>query len=164
MRNIPILGILLSVLVGCSNEAPPDATLPSPLLTADSDRLWVLLRASRVGDGRECPEHYLRPDDARYQGLAQKCGFWTRNFTDYLRINDYPTIEYQHLQQRVYWQWYIDKRNTIQECRNTLGALPIPSPIETREEHYRLRNQCDPYDDARNNLKQTPSELRIRYK
>ena len=155
---------MMAVLVACSNEVPTGASVPSPLLVGDTDRLWMLLRASRVGDGRECQGHYLYLNDRRYQGLAQKCDFWTHNLADYLLLNGYSTIEYQHLQESEYWRWFVDKRNSIQECRNRLGVLPIPTPAQRSEEHYQLRNACDPYDDARNNHALTPTELGIKYR
>lgn len=163
MKSTVLVAIAIAVLSGCAEETPPGATLASPLLAADRDRLWILLRASRLGDGRDCQQHYLVPGDPRYQGLEQKCDFWTRNFVDYLALNGFPTVEHQHLQHKAYWQWFVAKRAEIQACRNTLGVLSIPSTAEARKEHYRHRNQCDPFDDAINNRKLTPTELRIQY-
>ena len=163
MKGTVLVAISIAVLSGCAEETPSDATFASPLLTADRDRLWILLRASRLGDGRDCQQHYLKPDDPRYQELEQKCDFWTRNFADYLRLNGFPSIERQHLQQTAYWQWYVAKRAAIQACRNALGVLSIPSTAEDRKEHYRHRNQCDPFDDAINNKKMTLTELGIQY-
>lgn len=159
-KTHPII-LLLLVIAACGDEPPIDA--PSPLLTADSDRLWILLRASRVGNGVKCSEFFQHPEDPRYKGLRSSCDVWTRNVADYLRVNGFPTVEYQHLQQRAYWQWFDHTRNTIQDCRNRLGVLPVPSSIEWREEHYRSRNECDPYDHLRNNQHRTPADLGIRY-
>ena len=151
----------MGLTIGCADDAPTTAT--SPLLGGDTDHLWILIRAARVGDARECAAHYLKPDDPRFLGVEKKCDAWTRDFADYLSMNGFPTVEHQHLKEPMYWQWFVDKKNAIQECRNHLGVLPIPSPAERREEHYRLRNACDPFGDARNNRKLTPVELGIRY-
>lgn len=163
MKSTVLVAISIAVLSGCAEDTPPGTALPSPLLTADRDRLWILLRASRLGDGRDCQEHYLVADDPRYQGMEQKCDFWTRNFADYLLLNGFPTIEQQHLQQTAYWQWFVQKRAEIQACRNALGVLAVPSTAEARREHYRHRNQCDPFDDAINSKKMTLTELGIQY-
>lgn len=158
------LGALLMLMAACSNEPGNEASSPSPLLTADSDRLWILARASRVGDGRQCKDLYLNSGDTRYRGLEQQCDFWSRDYADYLRINGFPTIDHQHLTDPSYWQWYIDKRSHVQTCRNSLGVLPVQSPIAERGEHYRQRNKCDPYDDAVINQKQSlADDLGIRY-
>lgn len=153
----------LVLMTGCADETANEASLPSPLLTADSDRLWILARASRAGDGRKCKDLYLNPDDPRYQGLEQQCDSWTRDYADYLRINGFPTIEYQHLKEAVYWQWYLDKRQQISDCLTSVGNLSLTARGPERAEHARRRNECDPYDDARNNQELTPADLGIRF-
>ena len=162
-KVIPLFAVIC-VLAGCSKEAPPGATSPSPLLTADRDRLWILLRASPVGDGRACDDYYLNPDDPRYQGRAQQCDFWTRHFADFLRINGFPMIEHQHLKEPAYWQWYVEKRGLISHCIKAVGTLSVTATGHEMAEHARLKHECDPYDDARNNQDMTPANLGIRYK
>ena len=163
MNNILLLGLLTCLAAACTEEPADSASSPSPLLTADLDRLWVLARASRVGDGRECKELYLQPDDPRYQGRIRQCDFWTRDYADYLRLNGFSTIEHLHLQEPAYWQWYLDKRSRISDCRKALTTLAIPSTGEQRAVHRRRRNACDPYDDALNNQDRLPNELGIQY-
>ena len=158
------LGALLMLIAACSNESGNEASSPSPLLTADSDHLWILARASRVGDGRKCKDLYLNSDDPRYQGLEEQCDFWSRHYADYLRINGFPTIEQQHLKEPVYWQWYLNKRRTQLDCVNALGIPAVTVRGAEREAHRRRKNECDPYDDAVNNQKQSPVyDLGIRY-
>lgn len=154
---------LLVVLFGCSDTTPGDAAAPSPLLSADPDRLWILARASKVGDGRNCKEHYLAPDDPRYQALSEKCDRWSRHYAEYLALNGFPTIEHPHLQQPVYWEWYISKRQQISKCWSDIGDLPVTASGAERAEHTRQRNACDPYDDARKNYGKTPSDLGVRF-
>ena len=132
--------------------------------TADSDRLWILSRASRVGDGRKCTDLYLRPDDPRYQGLTQQCDSWTRDYADYLRLNGFPTIGYAHFQEPVYWEWYLDKRQQISDCVTAIGSVSLTATSAERAEHTRRRRACDPYDDAMYNEKRsTTNDLGIRY-
>ncbi len=152
------------LIAACGDEPAIEASSPSPLVNADSDRLWILSRASRVGDARKCADLYLKPDDPRYQGLTPQCDFWTRDYADYLRLNGFPTIEYAHLQDRVYWEWYLDKRQQISACLTAIGNLSLTARGPERADHSRRRNECDPYDDARNNQKRTPTELGIRYR
>ncbi len=150
--------------MGCSDDVRVGMTSPSPLLMADSDHLWILARASRVGDGRTCKELYLAPQDSRYQGLAQKCDSWTRNYADYLRLNGLPTIEYAHLQDPVYWAWYLDKRQQISDCVAASGNVSLRATSAERADHTRRRRACDPYDDALYNEKRSPiDDLGIRY-
>ena len=161
--RLATLTMLIALVAACGKTPPEEATLPSPLLSGDTDRLWILARASRVGDGRECKELYLTPDDPRYQGLMQKCDSWTRNYADYLRINGYPTVEHPHLQETPYWSWYKEKRSSISDCWQQVGNLKIPSTSAERAEHSRNRNACDPYDDALNNQNLLPNQLGIQY-
>ena len=163
MNKILILGFLTCLAAACSEEPADSASSPSPLLTADSDRLWILLRASRVGDGRVCKELYLQADDPRYQGRIQQCDFWTRDYADYLRINGFPTIEHQHLKEPAYWKWYLDKRGAISDCKTAIGNVCLRATSAESAEHTRRRRACDPYDDARNNQDLTPADLRIRF-
>ena len=161
-KVIPLFAVIC-LLAGCSEKAPPEATSPSPLLSADRDRLWILLRASPVSDGRACDEYYLNRDDARYACRAQQCDGWTRDFADFLRINGFPTIEAAHLTDPTYWQWYLQRRQQKLDCWETIGTLPVDARGTERAEHTRRRNACDPYDDARNNQDLTPADLRIRF-
>lgn len=158
------LGALLMLMAACSSEPGNEASSPSPLLTADSDRLWILARASRVGDGRQCKDLYLTPDDPRYRGLARQCDFWARDYADYLRINGFSSVAHTHLKDPAYWRWYIDKRGAVSFCKSALGDLPVGLRDQNqRTAHQYQKNQCDPYDDARNNLKLTPAELGINF-
>jgi hypothetical protein len=157
------IGMVVALMAACGEETPIAATSPSPLLSAKPDQLWILARASRVGDGRKCRDLYLHPDDPRYQGLGTECDFWARNYADYLRLNGFPEVEVQHLKDPAYWQWYSDTRAGIQDCRNRLGVLSVEANVAAREEHYRQRNQCDPYDDAVNNKGLPSADLEVNY-
>lgn len=165
MNNILLLGLLTCLAAACTEEPADSASSPSPLLTADLDRLWILARASRVGDGRECKELYLQPDDPRYQGRIQQCDFWTRDYADYLRINGFLTIEHQHLKEPVYWKWYLDKRGAISDCKTAIGNVSLRATSVENAEHTRRRRACDPYDDSfYNNKLSISDDLGIRYK
>ncbi|RLA54430.1 MAG: hypothetical protein DRR42_01690 [Gammaproteobacteria bacterium] len=151
------------LIVACGDEPAVEATSSSPLLGADPDRLWILARASRVGDGKRCRDLYLAPEDPRYQELVKRCDSWTRDYADYLRINGFPTIEHQHLKDPAYWNWYIDKRQSQLDCVSALGTPAVTVRGAAREGHRRHKNECDPYDNALINLKRTPTDLGIRY-
>lgn len=157
--------LLLSVflLAACGEPSIEEASTPSPLIGADSDRLWILARASMVGDGRECRDLYLNPDDPRYQGVSERCDFWSRDYADYLRLNGFPTVEHLHLQEPEYWRWYLAMRETISDCRSGLGTLPVTADGAARAEHAHQRNACDPYDDALKNNDTTSVDLGIRH-
>ena len=155
-------GILL-LLAACGEPTPEAPSTPSPLIGADSDHLWILARASLVGDGRDCKDLYLNPDDPRYEGLAQKCDAWSRHYADYLALNGFPTVEHGHLQDPAYWRWYLGMRQTISDCWQAIGNLPVTANGEQRAAHAGRRHACDPYDDALKNSNQTPAELGIRH-
>ena len=40
--------------VACEQAALEPKSTPSPVIGAESDRLWILARASKFGDGRRC--------------------------------------------------------------------------------------------------------------
>ncbi len=161
--RLATLTMLIALVAACGKTPPDEATLPSPLLSGDTDRLWILARASRVGDGRECKELYLTPDDPRYQGLVQKCDSWSRNYADYLRTNGYPTVVHPHLHDPSYWRWFSAKREQILGCKDRHASPPVGTPRAQRNEVRRLRNQCDPYDDALQNQALSPTDLGVRY-
>lgn len=164
MMRLVLTASVFVLFVACGDAPPDEASSPSPLLAADSDRLWILTRASRVGDGRECKELYLQPEDPRYQGRAERCEFWSRDYADYLALNGYPTVEYQHLKDAAYWRWYLAKRKQISNCKAELGNLPVGlRDADKRREHQFQKSQCDPYDHARNNQGETPESLGIRF-
>lgn len=159
LRTLPCL-----MLVACSGAPSDEPASASPLIAGDSDRLWILARAARVGDGKECKELYLEPEDRRHQGRSQHCDFWARDYADYLRLNGFPTVEYQHLTDPTYWRWYLAKRKQVSDCKEALGYLPVGvRDANKRREHQFQKNQCDPYDQARNNQDMTPESLGIRF-
>ena len=163
--RIHSLGFLLVLVAACGDEPAIEASSPSPLVNAHSDRLWILSRTSRVGDARKCADLYLKPDDPRYQGMTPQCDFWTRDYADYLRLNGFPTIEFTHLQDRVYWEWYLDKRQQISDCVAAIGNVSLRATSTERADHTRRRRACDPYDDALYNKSRSPTnDLGIRYK
>lgn len=163
MRSLLIAQLCL-ILVACSGAPSDEPASPSPLIEGDSDRLWILARASRVGDGKECKELYSQPDDPRYQEKSKSCDGWSRHYADYLRVNGFPTVEYQHLMDPAYWRWYLAKRQQISDCKEALGYLPVGlRDADKRKEHQFQKNHCDPYDHARNNQKMTPESLGIRF-
>lgn len=156
--------LCLVLLAACGDEPAVEATLPSPLPGADPDRLWILLRASRVGDGRKCADLYLMPEDPRYRELKQQCDFWTRDYADYLRLNGFPTIESAHLQEPVYWQWYLSKRQQSADCVRALGNVPLRASSTERADHTQRRRACDTYDNELYNKKRSPIDsFGIRY-
>lgn len=160
----PTLCCILALLAVACGEAELEPTSsPSPLIGADSDRLWMLARASKVGDGRRCKELYLNPEDPRYQALTQSCDFWSRDYADYLRLNGFPTVEHLHLQDPAYWRWYLGTRQAISNCLTQLGNLPVTATGDDRALHDARRHACDPYDDALKNKNQTPTDLKIRH-
>lgn len=164
MHIIVCIG-LLALLASCGEPAPNTASTPSPLLSADPDRLWILARVSKVGNGRVCKDHYLQPEDPRYQGLADTCDIWSRHYADYLALNGFPTIEHLHLQESVYWEWYLAKRQEISGCKKALGNLPMGlRDADKRRDHQYKKNQCDPYEHATNNKGILPNELGVRHR
>ncbi len=167
MKGWLIVVLAATVLAACEPAPPGEqaAVGDSPIASFDKTRLWILVRAARVGDGRKCADYYRAPDDVRYRGLQQTCEAWALNFTDYLRLNGLPSIEAAHLRELVYWEWYETTRQSIQECRSSHTPKGFNAE-ETEEERLgrtNARNACDPYDDARNNNKQTPEDLGIRF-
>ena len=162
---IRFITVVFVLLLAACGKAPPDGpSVPSPLIGADSDRLWILARASKVGDGRECKELYLNPEDPRYRGLAQKCDAWSRDYADYLAINGFPIVEYLHLQDPAYWRWYLEMRQQISDCKERLGNLPIGlRDADRRRQHQYDRNECDPYTHVTNNEGVAPNALGIRH-
>lgn len=158
-----IVAVAVSILVACGERASEESTSPSPLIGADSDRLWILARSSRVGDGRECRDLYLSPDDPRFQGIEGKCDAWSRNYAEYLRLNGFATVEHSHLHDSAYWRWYLGMREAISDCREELGTLPVTADGAARARHAQQRNACDPYDDATKNNEQTTVDLGIRH-
>ena len=157
--------LIVLVCLAASACGPPPAPIvsPSPLIDFDRDRLWVLLRASRVGDGRLCADYYLARTDSRYTPRAAQCDNWSRDFADYLRLNGLPTVEPAHLQTPAYWSWYRQTRDRIGTCKKDVGYLAPDATGADRAEHTRQKNACDPYDDARKNQQLTPELLGIRF-
>ena len=154
------------VLTACEPQpVEQEAVGPSPIASFDKTRLWILVRAARLGDGRKCADYYRAPDDVRYRGLAQSCEAWTLNFADYLRINGLPTIEAAHLRDLVYWEWFETTKQTIQDCTSQYVPRGFQKRTGAEVQAERTnRNACDPYDDALNNNKQTPEDLGVRFK
>ncbi len=157
--------LIVLVCLAASACGPPPAAIvsPSPLIDFDRDRLWVLLRASRVGDGRLCADYYLARTDSRYTPRAARCDNWSRDFADYLRLNGLPTVEPAHLQTPAYWSWYRQTRDRIGACKKDVGYLAPDASGAKQLEHTHQRNACDPYDDARKNQQLTPELLGIRF-
>jgi len=155
--------LIVLVCLAASACGPPPAAIPSPLIDFDRDRLWVLLRASRVGDGRLCANYYLAREDPRYTLRASECDNWSRDFADYLRLNGLPTVAPAHLQTPAYWSWYRQTRDRIGACKKAVGYLAPDATGADRAEHTRQKNACDPYDDARKNQQLTPELLGIRF-
>ena len=152
-----------ALLVACGESEPEVASTPSPLIGADSDRLWILARSSKVGDGRECKALYLDPEEPRYQGLKPKCDHWSRNYADYLGLNGFDTVEYRHLQDPAYWRWYLGMRESISACRSAIGSLSVTATSAERAAYDQARHTCDPFDDAIKNDGIMPDELGIRH-
>lgn len=163
MRYV-ILVITVLLVTACGKAPTEQASVPSPLTTAHGDRLWMLARASKVGDGRECKELYLAPDDPRYQSRVQQCDYWSRHYAEYLSLNGFPTIEHRHLQAPGYWQWFLAKRQSISDCWSVVGTLPVTANGEERAAHTRARKACDPYDNVVHNEGELPDELGIRHR
>ena len=166
MKGWLIVVFAAAVLAACEPAPPGEqaAVGDSPIASFDKTRLWILVRAARVGDGRKCADYYRAPDDVRYRGLQQTCEAWTLNFADYLQLNGLPSVKAAHLRQLVYWDWYEDMRTRVADCRRSLGTLTGKVTGKQRAVHQKARNACDPYDDARNNNKQTPEDLGIQFK
>ena len=167
MKHWVFVVLAAAVLTAC-DPAPPgqeEAVGDSPIASFDKDRLWILVRATRLGDGRKCADYYRAPDDVRYRGLADTCEAWTLNFADYLKLNGLPTIEAAHLRELVYWEWYDTTRQAIQDCRAQYASQGF-DPDKTsgqRLAETKARNTCDPWDEATKNNKQTPEDLGIRH-
>lgn len=123
----------------------------------------MLLRAARVGDGRQCANFFLDADDPRYAALKAPCQHWTRDIADYLRLNGLPTVEALHLQAPAYWLWVRQMRERIAQCKKDVGN-PTPGASSTDlSENAQSRAACDPYDNARQNQGLTPETLGIRF-
>lgn len=165
MKGWVFVMLVASLLTACE-PAPPgeeEAVGDSPIASFDKTRLWILVKAARVGDGRKCADYYRTPDDVRYKGLAQTCEAWSLNFADYLKLNGLPTVEAAHLRDLIYWDWFEQTKQRVADCRKGLGTLTGKTNEQQRVAHREARNACDPYDDARKNKKQTPEDLGIRF-
>ena len=167
MKRWIIVVLAVAVLTACE-PAPPgeeETVGDSPIASFDKDRLWILVKASRVGDGRQCGDFYRTPADPRYRGLQQTCEAWTLNFADYLRVNGLPTIEAAHLRELVYWEWFETTRQAVLDCKQQYVSQGF-NPDETTAQHLaknEASNRCDPWDDATKNNKQSPNDLGIRF-
>ena len=166
MKHWVFVVLAAAVLTAC-DPAPPgqeEAVGDSPIASFDKDRLWLLLKASRVGDGRQCGDFYRAPDDVRYRGLADSCEAWTLNFADYLKLNGLPSVEAAHLRELVYWEWFETTRQSILDCQTQyVDQSFMNRPEAERLQRNTSRNACDPFDNARKNNKQTPEDLGIRH-
>ena len=168
MKGWLIVVLAAAVLAACEPAPPGEqaAVGDSPIASFDKTRLWILVRAARVGDGRKCADYYRAPDDVRYRGLQQTCEAWTLNFADYLRLNGLPSIEAAHLRDLVYWEWYETTRQSILDCQSKYVPTGFNAD-ETQEQRLtrtKAKYACDPWDDATKNDKQSPEDLGIQFK
>lgn len=161
-----IICMIASVLAAC--EPVPSVTQtsdPSPPASIDKTRLWVLIQASRFGDGSRCSNYFRAPHDERYRSRAEACLVWTLDFADYLQLNGLPTVRATHLRDPSYWQWFETFRQAVLECQHQY----VPQAFNANEtEAERLKRTaakyaCDPYQDARKNSKQSLEDLGIRF-
>lgn len=158
--------LVIVALTACEpQQAAQEAVGASPIGSFDKTRLWILLKASRVGDGRRCSNFFRVPNDPRYIGRAKTCEAWTLDFTDYLRLNGLSTLEPAHLRDPVYWQWFENTRQSILDCQQRYVPKGFDA-TETQDQRLartEAKYACDPYDNARKNNKQTPDDLGIRF-
>lgn len=152
--------LVIGVLSACDQQPPEEPIGPSPISSFDKTRLWILVKAARIGDGLRCRDYYLAPDDPRYINRAKECEAWTLDFTDYLRLNGLSTLDPEHVRDPVYWQWYKETKQSINDCRGKYLAT-VRDKGEQRAAKSKAKHACDPYDDARKNKKQTPKDLGI---
>ena len=154
---------MVGLLAGCGEAPPEHALAPSPLVDTGPVRLWILIRASRIGDGRECVHVYLDSSQASDHRKVRQCARWTERFAEYLNVNGLSNVTAAHLQTPSYWEWYLAKRRSIADCRAAVGTLSVTANGDERAQHARRRAACDPYDDALNNQALGPAQLGIRY-
>lgn len=159
-----LLGALV-LLGGCDEQSPPqESSTPSPLADFDKDRLWILAKASPVGEGRRCAKFYREPEDPRYKPRAQECEAWSLDFVDYLRLNGLPALEPAHVRDLVYWDWFYAKSSDVVDCMKMVSERKVGAGIgdaEARRQKTYDHAACDPYTHATQNQKQTPEDLGI---
>ena len=166
MKGLVLVLLAALVITACDSSTPggDSASSNSPIASFDKDRLWILIKGGRLGDGKECADFYRAPDDVRYKGLANRCEAWTLNFADYLKLNGLPDVEAGHLRELTYWDWFEAMKQLGIDCRADIGYLTGKTNGDERKAHQTARNNCDPWSDATKNNKQTPTDLGIRYK
>jgi hypothetical protein len=131
--------LLATALLGCG--APESATpSSSPLLSMDSDRLWILLQAAKVNP--RCRELYAGSTDPRITGLAEKCAATERRVLAWLQANGAGEVEAEHLREAAFWSWYLNRVAQIQKCRSEARAMPSVATSA----RMTAEASCDPYE------------------
>ena len=129
-------GLLLAVaLLGCG-AAESGLASSSPLLSTDSDRLWILLQAAKVNP--RCRELYAGSTDPRITGLAEKCVAAEQRVLAWLKANGIDGADVENLREAEFWSWYGEKVAAIRRCR----AVFKPGS----EGYWTDFHRCDPFD------------------
>jgi len=148
---------------GCATEKPEPPLLPSPLVEFDKDRLWVLAKAARFGDGKSCGDFYLgevAEGTSRHFELEGQCDEWAAMFAEYLRANGLPTAEAAHLQGEWYWTWFDGMRTAIAACKRQHSP---PDRGGSWSEYRYNKNACDPFVHATKNAGKLSIDLGITF-
>jgi hypothetical protein len=159
MRGFVALGLtLLAVGCGEANGVGSAAPVtPSPLLTMDADRLWILLWA-RGDMAPGCGKFYANPSDPRHADQALPCARWERSALEMLRANDLAGIEIEHLRDPQFWGWYYQKAAEIARC----SAEGLKAADSATGAGRRRRLSCDPYERVTLLEAKTMAEVGIR--
>jgi hypothetical protein len=106
----------LLTLGGCNDESMKKKTSTSPLLTADKDWLYLVIRA-HGGLRAFCYDYYASPKDPRYSIYKENCTKIELGLRDHLRLNKFPNIEVEHLRSAALGAWWQDQMKNIQNCQ-----------------------------------------------
>ena len=154
LRSIVVL--LLALAAGCGE---PDVAAqrdvgPSPLSSADDERLYILFRAGGYGPG-QCRPYYVGDslDDKERAAYREVCERWSAKWATFFQLNGFPTVEPEHIGPAYFG---VMKRvgDRISTCasQHTLGSSP---------DWLEKQNACDPYDREVSNKGLKPSDIGI---
>jgi hypothetical protein len=134
---------LAFLALGCGEPEAPVPTAgatPSPLLSMDPERLWILLWAREDMDP-SCGKFYESPEDPRYSDRRGRCERWELNATEMLRANGVADVRVEHLREEAFWRWYGAVGEQIAQCSaDALRSNELPA-----SSRQTASMSCDPY-------------------
>jgi len=152
------LGFVVSV--GCQEVTSPVSAAkpvgPSPFETYDSDRLFVLVEASKFS-GSRCRDYYVGPPEIR-EAMKPECSRWESDLIAYLQANGVENLESGHFADGAYFDWYRGMYDAIRECRERAARSGIRG-----DELRQTSTACNPWEKVRFLEKKSVEELEIKF-